>query len=118
MSKASSRHSSRHSSQLSLRSVNLDQTGIAMESEENLMKMYEENPKKLLDYLEMRCAKYKSAVSTYKIESVRSLEYTNYQLDEVLHSIESLICMKRSLNRVCCSLEESMKTAPNLHKNF
>lgn len=110
MSKASSRHSSRHSSQLSLRSVNLDQTGIAMESEENLMKMYEENPKKLLDYLEMRCAKYKSAVSTYKIESVRSLEYTNYQLDEVLHSIESLICMKRSLNRVCCSLEESMKT--------
>ena len=107
MSKASKSRGS--GSGVSLRSVSLDQTGIAMESEENLMKLYEEGPRKLLDYLVMRCAKYKSAVATYDAEKVKSLDYTNYQLDKILHSIESLICMERSLNRVCCSLEEGMK---------
>lgn len=65
-------------------SISLNKTSIAVESEESLMKLYDKNPKKLVDYLVARCARYKSAVPLYDINRVKSSGYTKHLLDEIV----------------------------------
>ena len=89
-------------------SISLNKTSIAVESEESLMKLYDKNPKKLVDYLVARCARYKSAVPLYDINRVKSSGYTKHLLDEIVQIIKNLICMKRCLHSVYCSVDEKM----------
>ena len=89
-------------------SISLNKTSIAVESEESLMKLYDKNPKKLVDYLVARCARYKSAVPLYDINRVKSSGYTKHLLDEILQIIKNMICMKRCLHSVCCTGDEKM----------